>query len=452
MAVDTGVVPAPARESHATRWRGHGVGFMVKLALMALVNAMGLMVAFSAWRIEAWGIFTGSVVLLVVIDWIYFSRRMVPLKYLAPGVAFLLVFQIFTMAYTAYVAFTNYGAQHNVTKGQAIEVLLLQNERKVEGTALYPLTFVQRGDELGLAIVDQGGVRVGSAQAPLTDAPDAVVAGTTVTQLPGWDVIDTKRLYSDTDLANALQDLRVPVSEDPNDGSVRANNLSQAAVYRSVLVYDADTDTMVNVDTGVVYRATEEGFFRAEDGSRLGTGWRVYVGFDNFRRGFIDGDYVGPLLQITAWTFVFAVATVLSSFFLGLILALIFNDPRIKGRTIWRTLLILPYAFPAFLSALLWRGMFNARFGIINDWLGTISGWFGGGDVYIPWLQDPTLAKFVILWVNLWLSYPYWFLVCTGALQAVPAEMVEAARIDGATRFRLFRSVQLPLLLVSTAP
>src|SRR5699024_8983575 len=134
------------------------------------------------------------------------------------------------------------------------------------------------------------------------------------------------------------------------------------------------------------------------------------------------------------------ILTVVSSFGLGLLFALIFNDPRVRGRAVIRTLLILPYAFPAFMSALLWRGMLNAEFGIVNDLL-----FFGAN---INWLGDPWLAKIAILWVNLWLSYPYWFLVCTGALQALPQDTLEAATIDGAGRMRRFWSVILPQLMV----
>ncbi len=136
---------------------------------------------------------------------------------------------------------------------------------------------------------------------------------------------------------------------------------------------------MTNVDTGVVYVADHNtGSFVAEDGSTLPVGWRVVVGFQNFTKALTDPNYAGPLLKVTAWTFAFAILTVLSSFFVGLILAIIFNDDRVRGRKVWRTLFILPYAFPAFMSALLWKGMLNRQFGIINDWF------FGGAN--IPWL------------------------------------------------------------------
>ena len=89
-------------------------------------------------------------------------------------------------------------------------------------------------------------------------------------------------------------------------------------------------------------------------------------------------------------------------------------------------------------------GMLNSEFGVINDLF------FFGAD--INWLGDPWLARFAVLWVNLWLSYPYWFLVCTGALQSLSGDTIEAATIDGAGRWRKFQSIILPLLLVSTAP
>lgn len=441
MATDK-VVDMP-RESVGARLRGYGPGYLVKLVLMALVNAFGLSTILAAFRVEAWGILAASVVLLIVIDWIYFSKRALPLKYLAPGLVFLAIFQIFTMAYTGYIAFTNYGTAHNVTKGQAIETLLTQHERRVEGTSSYRMTIARNGDEVGIAIVRDGEAFFGTADEPLAPVDGAVQDGL-VTEVPGWEVVPRAQLFSDLDLAAQVQAIRVAISDDPNDGSVRASTLSEAVIYRSTLHYDEQTDSMRNSDTGVVYRATEEGYFQAEDGTKLATGWRVHVGFENFARAVTDVDFAKPLLYITAWTFVFATLTVLTSFLFGLVLAIIFNDPRIKGRRVWRTLFILPYAFPAFLSALLWRGMLNPQYGVINDWF--------FNDSYIQWLSDPWLAKFSILFVNLWLSYPYWFLVCTGALQALPTETLEAAKIDGAGKWRTFRSVQIPLLLVSTAP
>ena len=435
-----------SRQSHARAWDGLGFGFLAKLALMALVNALGVAAGWSAYVNGAWVLLGVMVGLLVVADWVYFSRRPVPLKYLFPGLAFLAAFQLFTIGYTGYVALTNYGTGHNVTQAQAVDALLSQNEKKVPDSPTYPLTIVEQDGELGFAIVQDGAAAVGTADQPLAAAPDATVADGVVTAVPGWQVVPKNQVLSDPALADEVLALRVPISDTAEDGSIRTGDATIGSVYRSVLVYDEADDTLTDAETGVVYRATDDGQFVAEDGTALPVGWRVFVGFENFTKAFTDDTYAGPLLKIALWTFVFAFASVVVSFFFGLVLALVYNDPRVRGRRVLRTLFILPYAFPAFLSALLWRGMLNANpdYGIVNQLF-----FFGAR---IEWLDDPTLAKVSVILVNLWLSYPYWFLVCTGALQSLPGDVQEAARIDGAGRWRTFQSITMPLLLVSTAP
>jgi arabinogalactan oligomer/maltooligosaccharide transport system permease protein len=288
-------------------------------------------------------------------------------------------------------------------------------------------------------------VLVGSETRPLAEVDGAEVndAGTPV-EVPGWTVVPRAEILTDQDLQQEVVNLRVPVSDDAEDGSIRTREGSTGAIYTSSLVWDAETQTITDTETDTVYSPDDRGNFVAADGSTLAAGWYVNVGFENFVRAFTDPTLALPLLQVTAWTFGFAILTVLTSFGLGLLFALIYNDPRVRARRSLRTLFILPYAFPAFMSALLWRGMLNSEFGVINDLF------FFGAD--INWLGDPWLARFAVLWVNLWLSYPYWFLICTGALQSLSGDTLEAATIDGAGRWQKFRSIILPLLLVSTAP
>jgi arabinogalactan oligomer/maltooligosaccharide transport system permease protein len=437
---------SPARESHARRWRGPGWGFIVKLLLMGVVNAFGIAVILAAVRTESWVILVVSIVLLLAADIVYFVKRALPLKYLLPGLAFLAVFQIFTLGYTGYIAFTNYGTGHSGTMEQAVEAALIQGERRTEGSPTYPLAIVERlGGELGFAINDDGDLYVGTELDPLARVAGVdLSANETPTEVPGWTVVERARLLSDRDLQERIIELRVPVSDDPNDGSIRTREGSSGAVYISTLIWDADAQTITNTETRVVYHADPIGSFVADDGSSLPAGWYVNVGFDNFLRAFTDSRLAGPLLQVTLWTFAFAGLSVFTAFGLGLLLAMIYNDPRVRARRVLRTLFVLPYAFPAFMSALLWRGMLNPEFGVVNDLF-----FFG---VDINWLGDPWLARLSVLWVNLWLSFPYWFLVCSGALQSLSGDTLEAATIDGAGRWRRFRSIILPLLLVSTAP
>ncbi|MGR6741257.1 ABC transporter permease subunit [Microbacterium arborescens] len=430
-------------EPHGRRWSGIGWGFIVKLVLMAIVNAFGLMGVFAAVQAESWLIATAAAVLLLAADVVYFTKRALPLKYLLPGLAFLLVFQVFIFGYTAYIAFTNYGAGHVGSQEQAVAAALAQGERRIDTSPSYPLSVVEQGGEYGFAIVDDGEIKAGAIDRPLEVVGETSGAGAP-TDVPGWNVVPRGTFLGDPALQEQIVELRVPVSDDPNDGSIRTRDGSTGAVYLSTLTWDADAQTITDTASGAVYTATADGRFVSPDGAALPTGWVVNVGFDNFLRLATDPGLLEPLALVTLWTFVWAALSVIIPFAMGLVVALIFNDPRVKGRKVLRTLFILPYAFPAFMSALLFRGMFNAEFGVINEFF------FGGAN--IDWLGDPWLARIAVLFVNVWLTYPYYFLVCTGALQALPSDSLEAASIDGAGRFRQFRAIVLPLVLVSTAP
>ena len=156
---------------------------------------------------------------------------------------------------------------------------------------------------------------------------------------------------------------------------------------------------------------------------------------------FTSSEFRGPFFRVLAWNLAFAFASVVVTFALGLLLAVVFNDVRMKGRKIYRSLMIIPYALPGFMTALVWKGMLNQTFGI-NKWLG----------VDIPWLTTTAMAMLSLILVNLWLGYPYMFLVNTGALQSIPSELKEAALVDGANGWTAFRSITFPLLLVTVSP
>jgi arabinogalactan oligomer/maltooligosaccharide transport system permease protein len=137
----------------------------------------------------------------------------------------------------------------------------------------------------------------------------------------------------------------------------------------------------------------------------------------------------------------FALLTVLTTFALGLLLALALNKP-IFGRRIYRSILVLPYAMPSVMSILIWGGMFNTEFGAINTLFGSD----------IAWFSDPNFARVAVILVNLWLGFPYFYLISSGSLQAIPSELLEAAAIDGANPRQIFRKITLPLLLQILSP
>jgi arabinogalactan oligomer/maltooligosaccharide transport system permease protein len=222
------------------------------MALMAVIDALGVYVVMAAWGEGSLGILWSMVALLVAANYVYFSHRALPMKYILPGLAFLLVYQVYVVGYTGFVAFTNYGDGHNSTKEDAVAALLAQNERRVEGSAAYPLAVVADGDgDLGFAVLIDGEVRVGTADSPLSAADDAAVSDGAITSVAGFEVLARNTVLTRQTEVTAL---RVPVSDDPNDGSIRTQDARNGYVYTPVLHYDSGTDTMTDAVTGTEYR------------------------------------------------------------------------------------------------------------------------------------------------------------------------------------------------------
>lgn len=169
------------------------------------------------------------------------------------------------------------------------------------------------------------------------------------------------------------------------------------------------------------------------------------TGFENYRRllGSINGDFY----IVMAKTFLFTIVCVALFFVVGLTLALIVNNPVIKGKGIWRVLLIVPWAVPSYVTALIWKFFYNQEFGTINNSLRALG--FSGN---IAWLQNPTLAFIAVVIVNLWLSFPFFMVITLGALQSIPSDVYEAADVDGASRWTQLTRITLPLLRPAMMP
>jgi len=163
-----------------------------------------------------------------------------------------------------------------------------------------------------------------------------------------------------------------------------------------------------------------------------------HPGFAGFRH-FIEIFTTPPLYTILGKTVIWTVVNVCFHVAIGLSLALLLNGP-VKGRNIYRALLILPWAMPQYIVALTWKGMFNYQYGAVNLILGRL------GIPPVSWLSDATAAFTSAIIANIWLGFPFMMVICLGGLQSIPKEMYEAAEIDGAPAWTKFRSITLPLL------
>lgn len=146
------------------------------------------------------------------------------------------------------------------------------------------------------------------------------------------------------------------------------------------------------------------------------------------------------------FTIVWTVTNVTIGVSLGLVLALILNTKNLRAKSAYRVLLILPWALPNYITALIWKGMFHRQFGVINQILALM------GFRELSWFESPVTAFVAVVATNGWLSFPFMMVVSLGALQSISADLYEAARVDGATRWQQFKSITLPSLKPALIP
>jgi arabinogalactan oligomer/maltooligosaccharide transport system permease protein len=166
-----------------------------------------------------------------------------------------------------------------------------------------------------------------------------------------------------------------------------------------------------------------------------------FVGLEQFREIFSQPVFYVLFGKSLLWT----VLNVSLHVAIGLFLAVLLAGP-VRGRAFYRTLLILPWAMPQYISALTWRGMFNYEYGAVNLILQRLH------LPAVPWLSDPTWAFIAPVIVNVWLGFPFMMVVSLGALTAIPKDLYEAAELDGASAWHKFRHVTWPQILPVLTP
>lgn len=188
----------------------------------------------------------------------------------------------------------------------------------------------------------------------------------------------------------------------------------------------------------------------------------TWVGVKNFKALFttsLTSTFGYSFRKILVWTLVWAFFATFTTYIGGIMLAMFINDKKTKCKKLFRTLFIISIAVPQFVTLLLVRNFF-ADLGIVNticsnlgitDFLKSI-GLVKANLNYIPFLTDPNWAKFMIILINIWVGVPYLMLIATGVLMNIPAELTEAAKIDGANGIQIFVHITMPYMLFVTGP
>ncbi len=441
-------VAAPAK--HWLKW---GI-----LGLIGLINLYAVVVMY------AQGETVFALVTLVLVAtglYVFASERTYVHRYIFPGVATMFIFILFPLAYTIWIAFTNFSATNILTFERARDYHLSQTYRIAgqnydftligETTNHYRLALTAKSGELYVSEPTELVVPDPKAKTPAATAPIEIKLEQVET-LPEGEKLPVKDLVQ---LRGVLGNV---VAHLPDGTDVRMSGLRQFSALRPLYqvlpsAQGGDGEILVNQQTKQrIAPDRGTGFYRPVNeagdftGPGIAPGFSVFVGWKNFLRVFTDPGVQGPFLQIFGWTLVFSFLSVIFTLVIGMVLASLVQWDELRGRSVYRLLLILPYAVPAFISILIFRGLFNQNFGEINVLLNAVFG------VKPGWFNDPTLARTMVLIVNTWLGYPYMMILAMGLLKAIPQDLYEASAMDGSDFIRNFFSITVPILMKPLTP
>ncbi|MCK9686452.1 maltose ABC transporter permease MalF [Scleromatobacter humisilvae] len=415
----------------------------VGAGVAAIVALGGLWLVFAIHAAGQPMLALGALALIAAGLYVYVSRAALAWRYLFPGVVGMLLFVAFPLVYTMWIGFTNYSSTHLLSQARVRAYLLEQTVPDEE----HSLEFTLHPDGDGLRLVLAPYEAATGAQrfvsAPLKLKGDKAETAT-MSALPADQALapalSTRDVLAHRDALMALK-LAMP------DQRV----LSYAGVHEfgpSAAVWRANPDeSLTRLDDNKTYAPNNtEGFYIAADGDRLQPGYKVAVGFANYARMLADQEFRGPFVSIFVWTVVFAALSVALSLGVGCTLAVLLNWEALRFRTLYRTLLFLPYAVPGFISILVFKGLFNQNFGEINGILAAVFG------IKPAWFADPLLARTMMVVVNTWLGYPYFLVLCTGLLKAIPVDLYEASAIAGAKPLTNFFKITAPLIVKPLSP
>ncbi len=417
------------------------VALFLKVIVLTLFASILLLLTQSALAQREFVIAAFLAISVLILALTYLTKVSIPLKFFIPGVLLLTAFVIGPILYTVVMAGFNYKSGNIISKEEAITQIEIRGIEAAPSGLSYDIKLGRSDGKPALLVSDiqnlkyfistvDSRVPVASNDVTLNEYGVAVAApnflALTDSQFSSADKIYSgTRFKFDKEFFLALEGFEAGV------------------VSRQTLAYLPAQDEFKNLLDGSIYRDNGQGNYALENDKTviLEPGWRAPIWFENYAKIFTNPQVREPLVKVFIWTIVFASASVLTTFALGLLLALALNKP-IRGRRIYRSILILPYAMPSVMSILIWGGMFDTEFGAINALFGS----------EVAWFSDPNFARLAVILVNLWLGFPYFYLISSGALQAIPSELLEAATIDGANPRQVFRRITLPLLLQILSP
>jgi ABC-type sugar transport system permease subunit len=417
---------------------GSLLSWLFRLGGLAVVDASAIYLLYNMFRDGVWQLGIVVTIVTVLLNAVFLFEGLYPLRWVAPGLALMVVVVAYPIFSTVYISFTNYGDGHLLTKPVTIRLIEQETYLPEEGIVFDWTAYISPDGQQFLLWLESPDDTIKLVARPGEAVEE--VSGDPPAEIDGFRQLNNIERVRYTSQLTALT-----FGDEENRFQVSTSQIGKAAQYQQRYEYDAGQDAMIETATGKIYRPVV-GTFTADDGSTLRPGYQVPIGARNFERLFTTPSLREPFVRVFVWTIAFAVLSVFLTFALGTALAIAFDVPEMPGRSVLRSLLLIPYAIPAFLSVPIWVGLLNPQFGVVSQFLLNTFGWVP------PWFADPIWSKVGILLIQLWLGFPYMFVIVTGALQALPKDVYEAADLDGAESWAQFRFITLPLLLITVGP
>lgn len=356
-------------------------------------------------------------------------------RFIFPAIAAVAIFIVLPVIYTSYIGFTNFGSRNLLSFERVTSQFL--RAVSVDKSTERPFKIIADGQSYIILLADGDDILL-SQSISLDGTP--LELPLSIASPPADEPLAMREVIK---LRNQLAQVTLVM---PDGTMLQPSGLRSFAAQQKVYELQPDGVLLNTIDASSLTPDQEQGFYLDGAGGPVAPGWRVGIGFENFNRILFSDGIREPMLQIFVWTVVFATLSMVFTFSLGLLLASILQWPHLRFRAAYRILLILPYAVPAFISILVFRGLFNQNFGEINFILNALFG------VKPNWFTDPNLARTITLIVNTWLGYPYMMLLGMGYLQSVPEDHYKAAALEGAGPIRSFFSITLPQILPPFVP
>lgn len=428
---------------------------ILRIVFLGILDVFAIQIAIALGREISVFLGIGIAIFVLIVNVVFLREDLFPWRWLMPALAGLFLLSIFPIANSVVIAFTNSGDGHLLDKQQVIDQRLAETYAAPDAPTYKVYLF--RSDEQDAFrywLIDSNGtsyVFIPGETALREVAADDTSFGERDANGVPQSIEGFNRLPPGGALRFASTLEGFSIDAPPNKIQITKLGLAEAQEAKqlqSLWVYDPASDTLTNQQTEEVYHPERGNFVSGEGDTRkiLTPGFADFVGFENILRVVQDPTIRDPFWRVFIWTIVFAGGSVLMTLSLGLGFALILNSPNLPLRSLFRSILILPYAIPGWLLVVTIRGLLNPVYGPVNLAIQSVIG------ISPQWFADPGLAKVAVLLVNLYLGYPYMMLITLGALQSIPSDMYEAATIDGASGRQQFRFITLPMLLVALAP